>query len=235
MKQAGGLQYNVRAGWWWRPSPRLSVGAVYQTETQSDFEDGDTWVDFRSLFGQKVTYTSDVEGFTYAAQAGVGFALRPDDRWTWALDIKRYFWDDAIDVITVTARDPDLAVAPPELVFPFVFNWKDQWVLAVGADYRVNDRLTVRGGYNYGENPVPDETLTPLFPATVEHHLAAGFTWLSGSKSYELSVEHAFEKDQVNNNPDPRVNPFGPGSRVRHEQWTVSFSVSWAWARNGRG
>ena len=29
-------------------------------------------------------------------------------------------------------------------------------------------------GWNYGENPVPDATLNPLFPATVERHYTAG-------------------------------------------------------------
>ncbi len=35
----------------------------------------------------------------------------------------------------------------------------------------------------------------------------------------------------MNNNLDPRVNPFGPGLRVGHGQWTLSFGVSRAWAR----
>ena len=49
--------------------------------------------------------------------------------------------------------------------------------------------------------------------------------------TYEFAIEHAFNNSQTNNNPDPMVNPFGPGSRVDHSQWTVSFGVSWAWAR----
>ena len=148
-----------------------------------------------------------------------------------ALDVKRYFWDDAIDTILVTAKDPDVAGAPPEVVLPFVFDWRDQWVFALGGDFRLDDRWTLRAGYNYGENPVPDHTLTPLFPATVEHHLSVGVGWLRGHRTYELAIEHAFEQDQANGNPDPRVNPFGPGSEVRHQQWVLSFSVSSAWAR----
>ncbi|HBL29768.1 MAG TPA: aromatic hydrocarbon degradation protein, partial [Acidobacteria bacterium] len=67
-----------------------------------------------------------------------------------AVDVKRYFWDAAIDTITVTGRNPDVQGAPAEVVLPFVFNWKNQWVYAVGADWRASDRLTLRAGYNYG-------------------------------------------------------------------------------------
>ena len=247
LKQAGGLQTNFRLGWWWRATETLSIGAVYQTETESNFEDGDLWADFTAFPGlgpgptggpgqlplnrTKIRYSADIDGFTFAAQAGIGFALRPAEKWVVALDIKRNFWDHAIDTIVVTATDPDRNGAPPTLVLPFVFDWQDQWVYALGADYRASDRLTLRAGFNYGENPVPDDTLTPLFPANTEKHLTVGASWLAGNKLIEIAVERAFENEQTNNNPNPAVNPFGPGATVRHEQWTVSFGVSWAWQR----
>jgi len=31
-----------------------------------------------------------------------------------------------------------------------------------------------RTGYNYAENPVPDDTVFPVFPAIVEHHITLG-------------------------------------------------------------
>jgi len=235
MGTAGGLQYNFRLGWMWRATPKFSVGAIYQTETQSDFTGGDLAVNYNGFpfIGQKVGYEAEVDGFTFAAQAGVGFALRPNDRWILALDIKKNYWDDAIDTITVTGKNPDTPLPPPfnEVVLPFVFNWKDQWVYAFGADYRVNETLTLRAGYNYGENPVPDDTLNPLFPANVEDHLSFGFSYLAGSITYEFGIERAFNVSQTNNNPDPQVNPFGPGTTVEHSQWTAAFGVSWAWAR----
>jgi long-chain fatty acid transport protein len=235
MENAGGFQWNVRGGWWWRPTPKFSMGLIYQTETESTFKDGDLWVNYTNFpfIGERVKYTADMEGFAFAAQAGIGFALRPNDRWVLALDIKRYYWDDAMDTILVTGKNPSPAVPPPfdEVQLPFVFDWEDQWVIAIGGDYRLNDRWTLRGGYNHGDNPVPADTLTPLFPATVEDHLTFGFGFLAGSITYDFAIEHAFNNSQTNNNPDPMVNPFGPGSRVDHSQWTVSFGVSWAWAR----
>jgi long-chain fatty acid transport protein len=230
MDPAGGLQTNLRLGWWWRVDPKLSVGLVYQTETDSNFEDGDMTVNFEGhpFLGQKVRYSADVDGFTFAAQAGVGLGYRASDKVILALDVKRYFWDSAVDTIEVKATRPGTPGAPPELTIPFVFDWKDQWVVALGMDYRATDKLTLRAGYNWGENPVPDDTLNPLFPATVEHHLTFGLGYLVGNKTWDVAVERGFQADDVNENPNPMVNPFGPGSRVWHEQWTFAVGLSWA-------
>lgn len=233
MENAGGFQQNVRIGGWWRPHPKLTIGAIYQTETQSTFDGGDMQVNFTAhpQLGRKVHYRAKMDGFTFPAQAGLGFALRPDARWTIAFDVKRNFWDHAINTITVTGHDPDAAGAP-DVTLPFVFSWKDQWVYALGADFRATETLTLRAGYNYGENPVPAVTLTPLFPATVERHASIGASWLGAhGRTYEVALERAFNHSQTNHNTDPMVNPFGPGARVDHAQWTLSFGVSFAWAR----
>ena len=232
--RAGGVQYNLRAGWWWRPHPRFSIGAIYQTETEAQFEGGDMWINFRShpMLGDKVLYDAEIDGFTFAAQAGIGFALRPSSDWIVALDVKRYYWDAALDTITVTGSNPSTPGAPPTVTLPFVFDWEDQWVVALGADYRLSDRVTLRAGYNWGENPVPSRTLTPLFPAITEDHVSVGAGILKGNTVFDIALEHAFETTQVNQNPNPMVNPFGPGAEVSHSQWTLSFGISWANARN---
>ena len=78
------------------------------------------------------------------------------------------------------------------------FDWDDQTVFAIGAQYRATDKLLLRVGYNYGENPVKEndgfaggasttnvqgipfptyfyETFRIIgFPAIVEHHITFG-------------------------------------------------------------
>ena len=70
--------------------------------------------------------------------------------------------------------------------------------------------------------------MNPLFPATIEDHLTVGFGYLVGNKVWDFAIERAFEADVTNNNPNPMVNPFGPGSQVKHDQWTVAVGLSWA-------
>jgi long-chain fatty acid transport protein len=77
------------------------------------------------------------------------------------------------------------------------FDWEDQWVFAIGGQYRPIERLALRLGYNYGKTPVKDnsgfnpagtvdvqgkavntlnyETLRVLgFPALAEQHFTGG-------------------------------------------------------------
>jgi long-chain fatty acid transport protein len=36
------------------------------------------------------------------------------------------------------------------------FDWNDQWVLGIGAQYKATEKLSLRLGWNYGENPVEE-------------------------------------------------------------------------------
>ena len=36
------------------------------------------------------------------------------------------------------------------------FDWEDQWVFAIGAQFKPIDKLVVRAGYNYAENPLKE-------------------------------------------------------------------------------
>lgn len=103
------------------------------------------------------------------------------------------------------------------------FDWKDQWVAAVGVQAKPMDWLAVRLGYNYGNNPVKMHngftftnglapTTTNLqgtqiptaqfegfrivgFPAIVEQHITAGLgVNITKKVSVNAGYTHAFKK-----------------------------------------
>ncbi len=98
------------------------------------------------------------------------------------------------------------------------FDWDDQFVIAVGAQYKPTEKLALRIGYNYGENPVQTHdnfdgtTLTNIqgvnvntfeyeflriigFPAVVEHHLTAGLGYeFSDAFAINVAYVHAFKE-----------------------------------------
>jgi long-chain fatty acid transport protein len=55
-----------------------------------------------------------------------------------------------------------------------LLDWEDQVTVSVGGQYEFVKGAFARVGYNYGNNPVPDTTVFPVFPAVVEHHVALG-------------------------------------------------------------
>lgn len=57
-------------------------------------------------------------------------------------------------------------------------NWQDTWLFSVGADYRINDAFTVRGGIAYETSPVDDETTRmAVIPDTDRLWLSLGATY----------------------------------------------------------
>lgn len=58
------------------------------------------------------------------------------------------------------------------------YEWDDTFMVAVGANYRLTDRWTLRGGVGYDESPVNDDNRTPRIPDSDR-------TWLGLGASFE--------------------------------------------------
>lgn len=87
------------------------------------------------------------------------------------------------------------------------FGWDDQWVFKIGGEYKVNNLLTLRAGYNYGKSPIDGRTIPANaqyegmeclriigFPAIVESHLTFGAGLkLTQNLQMDIAYMHAFE------------------------------------------
>ena len=127
----------------------------------------------------------------------LGVAMEPSSVWLVELDTKWINWSGAEGY-----KD---------------FDWEDQWVFGVGAQFKMTPAFSLRAGYNYGKNPVKKhdgfnpmgttdvqgydvanpnyESLRILgFPAFVEHHLTLGLGYkFSDALALNLSYVHALE------------------------------------------
>lgn len=64
---------------------------------------------------------------------------------------------------------------PGELKLPF--GYRDQVVVAVGADRKLNDRWTASAGYNYSSPVIPGRNLYPLSALLPQHHITVGMRY----------------------------------------------------------
>lgn len=135
-------------------------------------------------------------------QLGIGIAVEPvKDVFLIEVDGKWINWEDAKGY-----KD---------------FDWKDQWVLAIGAQFKPTKKLALRAGYNYGNNPVREHNgfvgtdLTSVqgktlpvyyfetfriigFPAIVKQHITFGIGYeLSKKFAINAGYTHAF-KERIN-------------------------------------
>jgi long-chain fatty acid transport protein len=138
---------------------------------------------FNGATGQAGTYKMDLE---YPQQFAVGVAVTPIEPLLVAFDVKWINWSGTHDKVKfsgpegsfVPAFNPTGSSSSTELNF----GWDDQWVYALGLQYRANERLTVRTGFNYSESPIDEADVfnNLVFPAIVEKHFALGFDYMLG-------------------------------------------------------
>jgi long-chain fatty acid transport protein len=131
------------------------------------------------------------------------------------------------------------------------FDWDDQWVFAVGAQYKVTQALALRIGYNYGKSPVNEHNgFNPMdstdlqgtdvsnvnyetfriigFPAIIEHHLTLGAGYKFTDKiAVNISYMHGFEetiKEKSDGLP-PAGDEVELESTIKEDSVSVGFTV----------
>ncbi len=200
--------YGLKAGAQYKLNPMTTLGLVYTSRSQMDFKHGSM------TFAGLGSYDAEVSGFNWPQSVGAGVALRPTSRWLLALDLTWVNWSEAMETVEIKTNSPLGTVK-------FPMEWKDQYVVALGAAYKLTEAWTLRAGYNYASNPVPQENLSPLFPAITEHHVTLGLGYrINQAWSIDGAWEHAFEKIVTYTNTGA---PFGPNAEESHEQNTVSL------------
>jgi long-chain fatty acid transport protein len=177
--------FGVRAGWLGHFGPMLAVGASYQSRTfMGEFDD------YSGLFAE--------EGdFDIPTSYGVGVAVMPVDGLVVAADVTQTLYSEVNAVanpLLPNVFDPSSPLGTEDGAG---FGWEDVTVFKVGVAYDVTDALTLRGGYNYGGQPIPEsETLfNILAPGVVESHVTFGGTY-EVSEMFEITFAymHALEK-----------------------------------------
>ena len=106
-----------------------------------DLEDGTATLNFGPM--GKVKYDAAMEDFTWPQEVEFGVAYLPVKGLTIAADVKWINWSATID-------KPVLKLSNPPAGFPalpdttFDMGWEDQWVYAIGAEWALNEKHTLR-------------------------------------------------------------------------------------------
>ena len=152
----------MRIGYLGKLTPWLSVGASYQTEMEMQkFEK------YSGLFAEQ-------GDFDIPANWTVGVAIKPVDSFTFAFDVQQIYYSNTESIGNpmlpnlMTARLGDDGGAG--------FGWKDVTAYKFGLQYAASPALTLRAGYAYAKQPIPESEVlfNILAPGVIEQHITVG-------------------------------------------------------------
>lgn len=199
----------------------VQIGASYTTPQKAKFE---KVYNFDAFAGdtQKDDLTLEQPAI-YAA----GLSWEPTDTLLFEVNAKHLGWADAEGYSD--------------------FDWEDQWVYAIGAQYKASEALALRAGFNYAQNPVAQhngwnpqgistvqgkqvptfgyELLRNVgFPAIVESHLTLGFGYqITDALALNAAYLHAFEQELTSTSAGGAI-----GFESTLSEDSLGLSLSWA-------
>lgn len=148
-------------------------------------------------------------GMKLPMSIGYGMAYKATSRLRLALDIEWVNWAKAFDKMEIkltngTSANINKMIGSSAFNMDFPLKWKNSVIVKVGGEYDVTKQFTLRLGYAYGGNPVPETTVFPVFPAIVVHHVTLGGSY---SVSEKITLSAAIES--ALNNKVTATNPSG--------------------------
>lgn len=214
-----------KLGMTYKVNSQLTLGATYHAKTTL----GDLSTNAAQMVmvdnanslggGAGVAYTLNgsvkVVNFQFPEVFGFGMAYQATDDLMVAADYKKIGWKSVMQNFHMTFTSADMGGLSMDMKMPQ--NWKDQDVLNLGVAYRTSPALILRAGANLANNPVPDNTVNPLFPATVTNHFMAGAGY-TVSQTSEVNGSLTYV---------PKVTVSSPsGYNISHSQtnWQLMYS-----------
>ena len=207
--------FGLRLGYQGRLSDMITIGAAYAPKMNMSAFDK-----YKGLF-------AGGGDFDIPSHYTLGVAFTPAPAVTVAIEIGRINYSDVASV-----SNPSTARAPLGAANGPGFGWQDIDVVKLGAAWRMSDALTLRAGYNKGDNPITsaDVTFNILAPGVVKDHYTAGFTYSMG-KTSEISGALMVATRQTVTGPSLFNAVLGPGAGGNETIGMKQTSIGLAWAR----
>lgn len=176
----------------------------------------------------------DIEvGMELPQSIGFGLSYKPDTKFTLGFDFEWINWSSAFDKMELRLTNGNNTninkmMGGPSINIDFPLDWKDAILLKLGFEYDISKPVTLRLGYAFGSNPVPESTVFPVFPAIVEHHFSLGGTYkFTKDVKVNLGIETGLNKELTAENPSLLQSEFsGSTSKLGTLLGHISFQWS---------
>jgi long-chain fatty acid transport protein len=153
-------------------------------------------------------YDLRIQRYEFARQFGIGIAIRPHRRFSIGIDYTFIHYEESNKTFRVrlsNGSNPNMDIITSTTIPVRVpLRFENQHVIAFGLSWLAVEgdeivegvpswALMLRTGFNYGQNPIPEDTTLPQVPAITEHHIMGGASLIVGPYlEFSFSVTHGF-------------------------------------------
>ena len=188
-----GWGYNLGA--LWQASEATRIGLAYRSEVKQTLN-GDVGFTTVTMLNGPVN-----AGLTLPDSASLSLFHKLSPKWDLLADVTWTGWSDFKELRIVRTNGDVLGTPTQE-------NWEDSYRYALGANYHLNDKLTLRGGVAFDETPVSDAFRTARIPDEDRTWIAFGAQYrLSRQSTIDVGYAHLFIRDARINKTEGTAPP----------------------------
>lgn len=175
--------YGLRLGWMGKLNEQVTLGAAYATKMKMSKFDK-----YKDLFAEG-------GDFDIPENWNIGVSFKPNDQWTIAADYQQINYGKVKSIANPSTNGGATIGGTLGCDTCRGFGWSNVDVIKLGVEYRYNNALTLRAGYNHSKNPIQarDVTFNILAPGVVQDHYTLGLTY-DVTKDSELTIAYMHAK-----------------------------------------
>ena len=171
--------WGYHAGVVFKPTEQHALGVTYHSKVDLRVLGSVSLADLSGtlmgVFGGSSYSTSAFTDVVLPASIQIGYAFKPNDKWILEADAAWYDWASAQDINVRYAETNPLRLAILNTGNPTPLSPRDAWSFNTGANYKLNERWQVRGGFWYEPEALPDANFNPAFMDLTRYGLSTGF------------------------------------------------------------
>jgi long-chain fatty acid transport protein len=204
--KGSGYGFGATAGVTITPTPTTQIGIGWRSAINQDIH-GTMLLPAGALFNVPSSTPGSVEATLKLPDiVSLGIRQQLSPQWTVMGTVEWSNWSRI-----GTANINQLSGAPALVAtnaFRIPFEYDDGWFFSAGAEYRWNERLTIRGGVGYEISPITDQVRTPRLPDNDRFWASVGLSWnIAPFMRFDLAYTHLWIKDPSINITAASGNP----------------------------
>jgi long-chain fatty acid transport protein len=215
----GSQGVGVRLGYLGKINDQLTLGASYAPKVKMS-----KFANYAGLF-------AEAGGFDIPENYTVGMSYQASPSVNVALDYQHIGYSG---VASIANPSSNALIAPLGAANGAGFGWSDVNAWKLGVQWQVSSALTLRAGFNVGDNPVQsrDVSFNILAPGVVTTHYTVGGTYAM-SPTTEVTMSYMYAPSNSVSGSSLFNSLMGPGAggteTIKMSQQALGFQFGWKW------